>query len=86
MSFVRFGADSQVYIYDDVRGYKICCFCGLAKITPAPTEDDPDAIHWDDFHTTDLDAMLAHVGEHRAAGHMVPKWVDQALRDEWETP
>lgn len=81
MSFVRFGSDgSQVYIYDDVRGFKICCFCGLAEVT----EDAAGGQHWGDFRTNDLDAMLAHVAEHRAAGHMVPDWLDQVLRDEWD--
>lgn len=82
MSFVRFGVDgSQVYIYDDVRGYRLCCFCALAKVTYDAAGD----ASWEDFHTNDLDAMLAHVAEHRAAGHVVPSWVDQALRDDWET-
>ena len=70
MSFVRFGEDgSNVYVYDDVGGYVTCCFCAL----------NPDA----DFHTTDLDAMLVHLTEHRAAGHHVPGWLDDELRDDW---
>jgi hypothetical protein len=98
VSFVRFGVDgSDVYIYDDVRGYKICCGCILAKSLPDRTDAelaelrvapgiDPELwrARWEpDFTTNDLDAMLAHVAEHRAAGHVVPEWVDQALRDEW---
>ncbi len=70
MSFVRFGVDgSQVYIYDDIDLGPHCCFCALAE---------------QDFSTRDLDAMLAHVAEHRAAGHVVPAWVDDVLRDEWD--
>lgn len=100
MSFVRLGQDgSQVYIYDDVRGYKLCCFCPLTKKIRDRTDEelaalwlpvaDADREHWraiyePDFHTNDLDAMLAHIAEHRAAGHVVPDWVDQRLRDEWE--
>lgn len=38
----------------------------------------------DDRWFAQLDDMLAHLAEHRAAGHVVPEWVDQHLRDEWE--
>lgn len=100
MSFVRLGQDgSQVYIYDDVDGTKHCCFCALAKVIRQRTDEELAAIwlpvdgadreHWravyePDFHTNDLDTMLTHIAEHRTAGHTVPDWVDQALRDEWE--
>lgn len=80
MSFVRFGSDgSQVYIYDDVRGYKICCFCAFT-----PWDDEAERTAAPDFHTNDLDAMLTHIAEHRTAGHVVPDWVDQRLRNEWQ--
>lgn len=99
MSFVRFGSDgSEVYIYDDVRGFKICCGCGLSKRLPdltdaelaelwVPLGVDPESqrARWEpDFTTNDLDAMLTHVAEHRTAGHVVPDWVDAKLRDEWD--
>jgi hypothetical protein len=83
VSFVRFGTDgSQVYIYDDIAVGPTCCFCALAK----RSHDEGGNLHWVDFATRDLDAMLAHIAEHRAAGHTVPDWVDQVLRDEWEEP
>lgn len=56
---------------------------------PVPTTadivrlDEAGNTHWIDFATRDLDAMLAHIAEYRAAGHVVPDWVDQALRDDW---
>jgi hypothetical protein len=82
VSFVRFGSDgSQVYIYDDVDRGPTCCFCGLAKVT----YDEDENPHWEDFSSRTLDAMLHHVADHRAAGQVVPEWVDHALRDEWET-
>lgn len=100
MSFVRIGQDgSQVYIYDDVQVGPRCCFCPLTKVVRYRTDEELAAIwlpvsgadreHWravyePDFSTRDLDAMLAHVAEHRAAGHRVPEWVDQVLRDEWD--
>jgi hypothetical protein len=98
MSFVRMGSDgSQVYIYDDCDLGPRCCFCALAKRLPDRTDEeladmwvpsgmDPEI--WrvrrePDFATRDLDAMLAHVAEHRAAGHVVPAWVDDSLRTGW---
>lgn len=68
MSFVRFGTDgSAVYIYDDTVEGLTCCGCILT---------DPWPAFGDDGHA----AMLAHIAEHRAAGHRVPAWVDDALR------
>lgn len=100
MSFVRFSDESQVYIYDDVDGYVICCFCSLVKRLPDRTEDELDAVvlapgfdremyrkrFEPDFNTTDLDAMLAHLAEHRAARHVIPRWLDARLIDEWPYP
>lgn len=99
MSFVRFGADgSQLYIFERVGDFqKECCACALAKRLPDRTDDElaemgaPDEqtrelwrARWEpDFATGDLDVMLAHIAEHRAAGHVVPEWLDQLLRDEW---
>ena len=79
MAFVRFGVDgSQVYIYEETGDTKVCCMCAF-------TERRPETGRWDpDFRTADLDAMLAHLAEHRAAGHVVPAWVDKNLRDEWD--
>lgn len=72
MSYVRLGVDgSQVYIFEHVAGYVECCFCAFS------------GSGGDDFHTTVLDEMLAHVAEHRAAGHTVPEWVDRELSEDW---
>lgn len=99
MSFVRFGTDgSQVYIYDDVNRGPVCCGCALAERLPDRTDAELATLwvpagmdrefyrqQWaPDFATGDLDAMLAHIAEHRAAGHVVPDWVDQTLRDNWD--
>lgn len=73
MSYVRFTEEgSDVYIYEDVRGFVICCGCIFGGPEPA-----------DDFRTTVLDDMLAHVKRHRDAEHHVPAWVDADLRDQW---
>lgn len=71
MSFVRFGTDgSQVYIYDDVYQGLRCCGCAL--------HPDPwgSFAFGDDGHAE----LLAHLAEHRSAGHVVPDWVDDEIR------
>lgn len=73
MSYVRFSEDgSNVYIYNDVRGYVICCGCLFGGMDPGT-----------DFHTTELDEMLFHIKMHRIANHYVPEWVDEELRKRW---
>lgn len=71
MSYCRF-SEADIYLYDDIQYGLYCCSCSL---TP-----DRSFAAGDDF-----DAMLAHIAEHRAAGHDVPSWVDGELiaeRDE----
>lgn len=91
---------SQVYIYDDGDCGPTCCFCAFTERLPDRTDEEiaalwlPESLTADrerfraryapDFATRDLDAMLAHVAEHRDAGHVVPDWVDQVLRDQWD--
>jgi len=67
MSYVRFGEDRS-----DVYIYEnslgvTCCGCRLDV----------------DLFTFDLDVMLAHVAEHRVAGHNVPEWLGDALSKGW---
>lgn len=59
---------SDVYVYFDIGGYLCCCGCCLGK-------------KWD-FHSTD--EMIAHLEEHRAAGHRVPQSCIDRLEDERE--
>lgn len=100
MSFVRFGVDgSQVYIFERTGDLKKeCCYCALTKRLPDHTDAEMAGMwipagmdpgiwraRWEpDFATDDLDAMLAHLAEHRAAGHVVPDWLDDDLRREWD--
>lgn len=71
MSYCRFGV-ADIYLYDDISYGLLCCNCSL----------EPDR----SFATgKDFDAMLAHIADHRAAGHDIPTWVDEELiaeRDE----
>lgn len=73
MSYVRFGTfGSDVYVYPDVDLGLRCCACKL--------ESPPRGIaSWD---TRSRAELLAHLAEHRAAGHTVPDFVDEVLRDE----
>jgi hypothetical protein len=101
MSFIRRGLDgSDLYIYERGDGKKQCDGCPLAKRLPDRTDAElaayvPDSLatdrelwraRWEeDFATADLAAMLAHVAEHRAAGHCVPDYLETWLREDWES-
>ena len=57
MSFIRFSEHSDLYIYSHYLGYIECCGCSLYQT----------------FKAHSLNELLAHVGEHRQAGHRVPE-------------
>lgn len=71
MSYARFGWDgSDVYVYLSVYGYLDCCGCALDKQGTA-------------CYSTD--EMIAHLEEHKAAGHHVPQeTIDDLLADKEE--
>jgi len=54
----------DVYVYMDVNGSLACCGCHLG----------------DDWYFGSTEAMVAHLAEHRAAGHDVPDGLEDALR------
>ena len=56
MSWVRWSPESQLYIYDDVRGGITCCGCCI----------------YDDFNCETEKEMAAHILEHVKARHLVP--------------
>lgn len=64
MALCRFGSDSDVYVYYSTEGGIECCGCrlGSAKMVNVVTEAE----------------MIAHLEEHRRAGHRVPS---EALED-----
>ena len=74
MAYVRWSDDSALYIYAHYQGFVACCGCLLI--------DDEES----DFRTTSLVEMLAHVQAHRNAGHRVPDWLDDTLRQRWDDP
>lgn len=66
MSYVRFGKDSDVYIFQSVYGGYDCCGCRLSESFAAKT----------------IDHMIAHLKVHVAAGHKVPRRAFIRLRYE----
>jgi hypothetical protein len=66
MSFARLSHDSDVYVYDTDNGFE-CCFCRL----------DPDG---DIKFTKTAKQMVAHLEEHRKAGHRVPNYCMDELK------
>lgn len=76
MSYARWGQDgSDVYVYrsivDDESKTPLllhCCWCSLANKG------------WNGYYAHAWDDMIAHLEEHRRAGHVVPDYTFDALR------
>jgi hypothetical protein len=75
MSYCRFGwGGSDVYVYEDVSLGIYCCGCAL---TPGGfIAGNPGADH------VAADVMVAHLKEHRRAGHTVPQHAIDSLISE----
>lgn len=69
MSYARFGADSDVYVFCDIAGHLRCCGCAL------------HAHPYGSFRAVTTEAMLTHLAEHTEAGDSVPDYCLQGLRD-----
>lgn len=68
MSYCRFAWDnSDVYVYGGSNGI-VCCGCSLTPDRWPETEDPLE--------------MVGHLLEHRRAGHTVPQYAIDELRDE----
>ena len=68
MSYIRWGSEgSDVYVFDG--GLLTCCRCELRE-------------SGDNFTTDSHRMMLAHLGEHRTAGHVVPAAAFERLEQE----
>ncbi len=58
MSYARLGCDgSNVYVYLDVNGYFVCCFCSLHGR----------------YEASRTALMIEHLEEHRRLGQCVPQ-------------
>ena len=66
MSFVRFSEHSDLYIYSHYLGYIECCGCSI----------------YETFEAYNLEDLLAHVAEHRNAGHTVPEGLEEKLKEQ----
>ena len=89
MSYVRFGSDgSEVYVFESSAGIE-CCGCWLQE---REWVDDPDRPIFKGYFRNVGETvpyvfgtpaeMIAHLDAHRAAGHVVPEYVFEALREE----
>jgi len=68
VSYVRWGPDSDVYVYDSVRGGTDCCACNLNGGRT--------------YNTTTHAAMIRHLRRHQDAGDQVPDDAIDALAEE----
>lgn len=75
MSYVRFGFDSDVYVFESNEGYE-CCGCILKRDS------------WLDGQTVvdTLQEMIEHLLIHKQAGHMVPDYVIKDMKQELCNP
>lgn len=76
MSYARLAPDSDVYVYEDVRGGYTCENCPRTRW--APDSDNPQ------FRCTTAGEMVDHLMEHRARGERVPDDAIEVLRAETE--
>lgn len=71
MSFARFGPESDVYVFPHVDGHFECSMCAL--------EDKFS------FRSKDAAEFVAHLEDHRKAGHKVPEWTAKdVLAYKWD--
>jgi hypothetical protein len=73
VSWARFGSNSEVYIFEDVRGGITCCACSL--------EEKVNGYHAD-FNCDDDRTMHWHVIEHAKSGHLIPDYLRERIQDE----
>lgn len=76
MSYARFSATSDVYVYEHVGGFIECCGCGLTE--PDEYED------FGFFHAKTPREMLIHLDEHKKIGDQVPERCYAAIITEYE--
>lgn len=77
MSVVRWGPDSDLYIYPTVDdGPIVCCGCPLMPPTGTHSPVLEDTIYeQDDYTCTTWDEMITHVRQHVSHGDTVPEYV-----------
>jgi hypothetical protein len=65
VSYARWSADSDVYVFENVGGWIECCGCCLVVVRH--------------FQADTAEAMAEHLGQHRAAGHKVPDGLEDRI-------
>lgn len=68
VSYARFAEDCNVYVFISNDALE-CCSCWLQN--PSGT-----------YNAMSTAEMIAHLDEHRAAGHQVPDWTYEGLRED----
>jgi len=58
LAICRFGDDSDVYVFYSIRGGLECCGCRLSASS--------------EFIAGDEAEMIAHLEQHKTAGHRIP--------------
>ena len=87
MSYCRF-LEADAYIYLGVNGLE-CCGCIMAPKEKYPTPYvDMFGITWEEYSLpvgpfNTAREMLDHIAEHRAQGHDIPEYVDDAIKDDY---
>jgi len=76
MSYCRWG-EGDVYMYGDVGDLIICCACSFNK-----PKDDKSFSNDNGFATPK--EALQHLYAHRHAGHVVPEYAIERLKEEME--
>lgn len=84
MAFARFGWDkSDVYLYGGVLDgpcYLHVIVCAMCLLDA--TDDDRDIYDRESLDFETKDRLLAHLDEHKAAGHTVPQAALDRIRDD----
>jgi len=81
MSYARFAADSDVYVYASSRGGIECERCRFMQPTDT-TANGPR----NNAVMVDEDEMISHLEKHGKAGHKVPESAFVALRRDRDAP
>jgi hypothetical protein len=77
MAIVRWEDDSDVYVYEDVKGGFVCEGCAdIGKGFSGRVDGSTS------YRCSTAAEMLLHLLDHREKGHKVPERAIEALKDE----
>lgn len=74
MSYCRFGS-GDVYVYVSCTGTLECCACALNEV-------QGDEIFPRTFHALTTEEMIKHLWKHLDAGHLIPGYTFDGLRED----